>query len=374
MLFSDSMRQLIQQHQQHEVEEQQQQQDELLPAQQQTASRHQQRASGEAPMQQQQQQQISDRQRLVEQTFRQLFPDELHAVIPVRNFQAVDELLRQWNVDLQAFIQGRALLQLRLERAARAAAAAISCRAERKKLGGSLSLDGTAAGAAAASDVESGRLPELAAVASGPASAAEQVQSSSSPHRRPAAAAGLCVRTQPLTGAEDVAPPEVRCDPFLSQTGGVQQHSSASEPQVKAHSAQAGSLGLDEPCKTPRLAPLRPRPVLPDRVTTQPRRVSRNEEQGTTAIGRCCAAVAGSLCGGLDDKEDDTMQDSVDAVAARLEAQRQALVDLEASILEAQKKVREAKDDGKCEFLKQQQLESLFKSLQQLPDIEQAWL
>ena len=39
--------------------------------------------------------------RLVEDTFKQLFKDDYHAVVPVRNFQPVDELLRQWNFDMQ---------------------------------------------------------------------------------------------------------------------------------------------------------------------------------------------------------------------------------------------------------------------------------
>jgi hypothetical protein len=39
--------------------------------------------------------------RLVEDTFKQLFKEDFHAVVPVLNFQPVDELLRQWNFDMQ---------------------------------------------------------------------------------------------------------------------------------------------------------------------------------------------------------------------------------------------------------------------------------
>lgn len=41
------------------------------------------------------------KQSLVEDTFKELFPEDYHAVVPVQNFQAVDELLRQWNDQLQ---------------------------------------------------------------------------------------------------------------------------------------------------------------------------------------------------------------------------------------------------------------------------------
>jgi hypothetical protein len=59
---------------------------------------------------------ITGRHYLVELTFRHLFPGDVHAVIPVRNFKAVNELLRQWNRELLAFMQQKALHQLRKER------------------------------------------------------------------------------------------------------------------------------------------------------------------------------------------------------------------------------------------------------------------
>jgi hypothetical protein len=73
----------------------------------------------------------------------------------------------------------------------------------------------------------------------------------------------------------------------------------------------------------------------------KPRLVSKDEEDGTTAMGRCCASVAGALFGGPGaEAQEEAAQDDVGRVAERLEVQRQALVDLEASILEAQKEVR----------------------------------
>jgi hypothetical protein len=83
--------------------------------------------------------------------------------------------------------------------------------------------------------------------------------------------------------------------------------------------------------------------VLPDEVAKglKPRLVSKDEEEGATAMGRCCARVAGALFGGPGaEEEEEAAQDDVGRVAERLEVQRQALVDLEASILEAQKEVR----------------------------------
>jgi hypothetical protein len=68
--------------------------------------------------------------------------------------------------------------------------------------------------------------------------------------------------------------------------------------------------------------------------------VSKDEEEGSTAMGRCCASVAGALFGGPGaEEEEGAVRDDVVCVAERLEVQRQALVDLEASILEAQKEV-----------------------------------
>jgi hypothetical protein len=83
--------------------------------------------------------------------------------------------------------------------------------------------------------------------------------------------------------------------------------------------------------------------VRPDEVAKglKPRLVSTDEEEGATAMGRCCARVAGALFGGPGaEEEEEAAQDDVGRVAERLEVQRQALVDLEASILEAQKEVR----------------------------------
>jgi hypothetical protein len=345
MLFSDSMRQLIQQHQQQEAAEQQQQQQQLgsssEPVQQQHMpgrQQQQQQAGLGSPLHPSRPAKISNRQRLVEQTFKQLFKDELHTVIPVRNFQAVDELLRQWNTDLQAYIQGRALLQLRLDRAAKAGAASgsggVGC------CGGSSARSSETAGDlqqqqhSAAGDVEAGYLPTAGAMHSSSGG-------SSSPQQRPAAVVGLRVRTSSISeGGSSLEP---RGAASLSVAGSVSANHSADGASAAA--AASADVGLaDEPCcRTPRLAPLKPRPVLPDEVAKglKPRLVSKDEEKGATAMGRCCARLAGALFGGPGaEDEEEAAQDDVGTVAERLEVQRQALVDLEASILEAQKEVR----------------------------------
>lgn len=343
MLFSDSMRQLIQQHQQQEAAEQQQQQQgaSLQPAEQlHMPGRQQQQAAGRgSPLHLNRQAKISNRQRLVEQTFKQLFKDDLHAVIPIRNFQAVDELLRQWNVDLQAYMQGRALLQLRLERAARSAAAAASA------AGGGGCCISTSMRSSSASgdlhiqrqqqeqqrsstaDLEAGRLPQAALASSN--------SGSSIPQRRPAAAQALRVRTSSVS--EGGSSCEPRSAASLSAAGG--SNAVAADTPASA----AADIAAGEPCcRTPRLAPLKPRPVLPDEISKglKPRLVSKDEEEGSTAMGRCCAGLAGALFGGPGaEEEEGAALDDVGCVAERLEVQRQALVDLEASILEAQKEV-----------------------------------
>lgn len=64
-------------------------------------------------------------------------------------------------------------------------------------------------------------------------------------------------------------------------------------------------------------------------------------------MGRCCAGLAGALFGGPGaEEEEGAARDDVGCVAERLEVQRQALVDLEASILEAQKEVLSGPDTG----------------------------
>jgi hypothetical protein len=345
------MRQLIQQHQQQEAAEQHQQQGAILePAeqphmpgrqqqQQQQQQQQRQTAGAGSPLHPNRQAKISNRQRLVEQTFKQLFKDELHTVIPVRNFQAVDELLRQWNADLQAYIQGRALLQLRLDRAAKTAAAdgadcggcciGTSTRSSDASVG---ELHSQQQQQSAVGDVESGYLFQAGLT---------QTSSSSSPQRRPAAAQGLCVRTSSVSEAGASSSLEPRGPASLSAAGNSSA-TAAEGPAIAA--AAAADVAAGEPCcRTPRLAPLKPRPVLPDEVAKglKPRLVSKDKEEGTTAMGRCCASLAGALFGGpRAEEEEGAVRDDVGCVAKRLEAQRQALIDLEASILEAQKEVR----------------------------------
>lgn len=53
------------------------------------------------------------RQRLVELTFRHLFPGEVQAVIPAQEYKTVNELLREWNRKTQVYVQTAALLELK---------------------------------------------------------------------------------------------------------------------------------------------------------------------------------------------------------------------------------------------------------------------
>ncbi|WIA30966.1 hypothetical protein OEZ86_001014 [Tetradesmus obliquus] len=125
---------------------------------------------------------------------------------------------------------------------------------------------------------------------------------------------------------------------------------SSSAAAADTPAAAAADVAAGEPCcRTPRLAPLKPRPVLPDEISKglKPRLVSKDDEEGSTAMGRCCAGLAGALFGGPGaEEEEGAARDGVGCVAERLEVQRQALVDLEASILEAQKEVLSGPDTG----------------------------
>jgi hypothetical protein len=75
----------------------------------------------------------------------------------------------------------------------------------------------------------------------------------------------------------------------------------------------------------------------------EPRLVTQEEGEGSTPFGRSCAALLRAVCGGKAAEgqlvDDQGRRTSMAAAVDKLEAQRQALVDLEASILEAQKKV-----------------------------------
>lgn len=73
----------------------------------------------------------TSRQALVEATFKQLFPDDVQAVIPAQEYKVVNELLREWNRKLQVYIHTVALCELKRqkrkqERTAAAAAAGAS--------------------------------------------------------------------------------------------------------------------------------------------------------------------------------------------------------------------------------------------------------
>lgn len=56
------------------------------------------------------------RQALVEATFKQLFPDNVQAVIPAQEYKAVNELLREWNRKVQVYIHAVALRELKHKR------------------------------------------------------------------------------------------------------------------------------------------------------------------------------------------------------------------------------------------------------------------
>jgi hypothetical protein len=56
------------------------------------------------------------RQALVEATFKQLFPEDVQAVIPAQEYKAVNELLREWNRKVQVYIHAVALLDLKRQR------------------------------------------------------------------------------------------------------------------------------------------------------------------------------------------------------------------------------------------------------------------
>lgn len=56
------------------------------------------------------------RQVLVEATFKQLFPEDVQAVIPAQEYKAVNELLREWNRKVQVYIHTVALVELKRQR------------------------------------------------------------------------------------------------------------------------------------------------------------------------------------------------------------------------------------------------------------------
>jgi hypothetical protein len=58
----------------------------------------------------------TSRQALVEATFKQLFPDDVQAVIPAQEYKVVNELLREWNCKLQVYIHTVALCELKRQR------------------------------------------------------------------------------------------------------------------------------------------------------------------------------------------------------------------------------------------------------------------
>jgi hypothetical protein len=58
----------------------------------------------------------TSRQALVEATFKQLFPDDVQAVIPAQEYKVVNELLREWNRKLQVYIHTVALCELKRQK------------------------------------------------------------------------------------------------------------------------------------------------------------------------------------------------------------------------------------------------------------------
>jgi hypothetical protein len=58
----------------------------------------------------------TSRQALVEATFKQLFPDDVQCVIPAQEYKCVNELLREWNRKLQVYIHAMALCELKRKR------------------------------------------------------------------------------------------------------------------------------------------------------------------------------------------------------------------------------------------------------------------
>lgn len=56
------------------------------------------------------------RQALVEATFKQLFPEDVQAVISAQEYKAVNELLREWNRKVQVYIHTVALVELKRQR------------------------------------------------------------------------------------------------------------------------------------------------------------------------------------------------------------------------------------------------------------------
>lgn len=62
-----------------------------------------------------------NRRRLVELTFRHLFPGDVQAVIPAQEYKALNELMREWNRKVQAYMFTAALLDLKHQKQERKA-------------------------------------------------------------------------------------------------------------------------------------------------------------------------------------------------------------------------------------------------------------
>jgi hypothetical protein len=142
----------------------------------------------------------ANRQELVQKTFEQLFPNDVQAVIPAKEYKAVNELLREWNRKVQVYIHMAGLLDLKRERQARKRLA--KAKALQEAPTGEDPAAGASAAAAAAAGAEQvcievtslqggsrSRESSFVAAASSQPAAAGQVRLSSSSYGVAAAAA-----------------------------------------------------------------------------------------------------------------------------------------------------------------------------------------